>query len=248
MSAAGAAAAAALPAAAARILGDFVQACREAFGDRLRSVVLYGSAAEGRLRSTSDLNVIVVLRAFSQPEVDRLREPLRVAQAAARLAPMFLLEDEIPEAARAFAAKFADVLHRRRVVHGDDPFAGVVIPREAEIARLRQVLLNLALRLRALYALRSLREEQLVLVIADAAGPLRSCAALILELEDGASLPPKEALARLAASAGPESAEAVEGLSQAREERRLPPGAAGPTLFGLIDLAESMRARARALS
>jgi hypothetical protein len=174
LSAAGSAATADLPASAARALDDFVQACRESFGDRLRAVVLYGSGAEGRMRPTSDLNVMVVLRSFSQAEVDRLREPLRVAQAAARLAPMFLLEDEIPEAIQAFAAKFADMLHRRRVVHGDDPFTGVSIPREAEIGRLKQVLLNLALRLRALYALRSLREEQLALVVADAAGPLRS--------------------------------------------------------------------------
>jgi predicted nucleotidyltransferase len=248
VSAAGSPAVADLPPPAARALEDFVSSCREAFGDRLRAVVLYGSGAEGRLRPTSDLNVIVVLRAFSQPEVDRLREGLRLAQAAARLAPMFLLEDEIPEAVRAFAAKFADVLHRRRVVHGDDPFAGVTIPREVEIARLRQVLLNLVLRLRALYALRSLREEQLALVLADAAGPLRSCAALLLELEGQGTLPPKEALARLAEAAGREFAEAVARLSRAREERRLPPGAAGPALFRLIELAESMRSRARALS
>jgi hypothetical protein len=72
---------------------------------------------------------------------------------------MFLLATEVPAAMEAFAAKFADVLRRRRVLFGDDPFAGRTIPRAAEIARLRQVLLNLILRLRAAYVSDGDREE-----------------------------------------------------------------------------------------
>lgn len=132
-----------LPAPVERVLRDFVDAARDAFGPDLRSIVLYGSAAEGRLRRTSDVNVIVVLHAFDPARADRLREPLRVAQTAVRLAAMFLLESEIGAAAEAFAVKFADVLRRRRVLHGDDLFAHLAIGRPAEIARLRQVLHNL---------------------------------------------------------------------------------------------------------
>ena len=48
-----------------RVLGDFLRAAREAFGDDdLLSVVLYGSAAEGRMRATSDVNVVLVLARF----------------------------------------------------------------------------------------------------------------------------------------------------------------------------------------
>jgi predicted nucleotidyltransferase len=131
-----------LPAAAATVLTDFVAKARESLGADLRSVVLYGSAAEGRLRPTSDLNVIVVLDRFEAARLDPLREALRVGRAAARLAVMFLLAGEVPAAMEAFAAKFADVRRRRRVLFGEDPFTGLTIPRAAEIARLRQVLLN----------------------------------------------------------------------------------------------------------
>ena len=82
---------------------------------------------------------------------------------------MILLESEIPAAAEAFAEKFSDILRRRRVLHGSDPFAGVSISREAAIGRLRQVCLNMVLRLREQYALRSLREEQAARAVADAA-------------------------------------------------------------------------------
>lgn len=225
-----------------RVLRDFTETARHALGSDLRSIVLFGSAAEGRLRPTSDVNVILVLSSFVQAKVDLLRDSLRVAQAAIRLTPMFLLETEINAAATAFAQKFSDILRRRCIVYGPDPFVEVSVPRSATIARLKQVLLNLLLRLRELYVLRSLREEQLALVIADMAGPLRSCAATLLELQGQPTESPKEALAHVAASLStPEWQDTLTQLSEAREKQSLPPGVAGPTVFRLIDLAQRMR-------
>jgi predicted nucleotidyltransferase len=238
-----------LPLPVAQALADFVTASRDAFGDGLRAVVLYGSAAEGRLRATSDVNVILVLSSFGREDVDRLRGALQAAHAAVRLSPMFLLEGEIASAADAFAAKFSDVLRRRRVLFGHDPFAGLAVPRAAALARLKQSLLNLALRLRAAYALRSLREEQLARVVADAAGPLRANAATLLDLEGVRAPSPREALRTVAAASGEEELRrAMDRLSEARETGVLPPGEAAPTLFALIGLAERMRARAERLS
>ncbi len=168
-----------------RALTEFVGEARRAFDTDLRAVVLYGSGAEGKLRVTSDVNVLLVLSAFEQNKADQLREPLRLAQAAIRLRTMFLLEPELQPAIAAFAVKFADIIRRRRVLYGDDPFAGLSISRGDAIVRLKQTLLNLTLRLREAYIARSLREEQLVAMIADMAGPLRSCAAALLELEGG---------------------------------------------------------------
>src|SRR5262245_47883839 len=93
-----------------RSLTDLVAAAREALGDTLDSIVLYGSAAEGRLRPTSDVNVIVVLNRFDPARHDAFSDAVRLARAAIRLAPMFLLRDEIPHASAAFAVKFADIV------------------------------------------------------------------------------------------------------------------------------------------
>src|SRR5947199_4454233 len=46
-----------LPAPIAEILNSFLQSAKDAFGSDLISVVLFGSAAEGKLRATSDLNL-----------------------------------------------------------------------------------------------------------------------------------------------------------------------------------------------
>ena len=45
-----------------RVLQDFVRRVREAYGDRLVHVILYGSYARGDQRAHSDLDVLVVLR------------------------------------------------------------------------------------------------------------------------------------------------------------------------------------------
>jgi predicted nucleotidyltransferase len=238
----------ALPDTVDRVLADFVDTTRTALGPDLRSIVLYGSAAEGQLRKTSDVNVIVVLTAFDPARVDLLREPLRTAYAAIKLEAMFLLESEVPAAVEAFAVKFADILHRRRVLHGDDPFASIAPSRRAEITRLKQELLNLALRLRQKYLLRSLREEQAALVVAETAGPIRTCAEAILDLQGKPAPSPKEALARVAASLPGSGWDVVLGhISEARENRALPPGVAGPTILRLAELAQAMRSQVEAL-
>ena len=237
-----------LPPEVARALEAFVEAARTALGADLRSIVLFGSAAEGKLRATSDVNVIVVLAAFDEARAAALREPMRVAHATARLEAMFLLESELAAAAAAFGDKFADVLRRRRVLHGPDLFATLIVPRQAEIARLGQVLLNLMLRLREAFVLRGLREEQLALVLADAAGPLRSCAAALLELSGQPAPSPKEALERVGATLGLASwPELSADLSRAREQRALAPGRAGPALYRVIELAAALRARVAGL-
>jgi predicted nucleotidyltransferase len=242
------AAAVGLPDDVTRALDDFVAAAREAFGDHLEAVVLYGSAAEGALRATSDVNVIVVLRAFERAGADRLREAAAVAHAAIRLKAMFVLVEEIAAVGEAFAQKFDDVRRRRRVLWGADPFTGLAPSRAALRGRVNQVLLNLTLRLRAAYVERSLREEQLVRVVADAAAPLRTAAASLMELEGRVLLSPKAALHELAVPVLGAGAEVVLArVSEARETRTLPPDAAGETLLALIELARGLRARLSSL-
>lgn len=238
----------ALPAEVARALDEFVAAARDALGDQLLSVVLFGSAAEGRLRATSDVNVILVLARFDPVRVDALREPLRLAHALIGLEVMLLREDEIAAAGEAFAVKFADIEHRRRVLFGPDPFASLQVTREAMLRRVGQVLLNTKLRLRERYAMVSLREEQAARVVADAAAPLRAAAAALLRIEGRPQPTPRQALETLASELGPEWAPVLARVSEAREKTRLPPGEAGPLLLRLIELAAQLGERARSLA
>lgn len=234
-----------LPADVAQGLTTFVDAASAALGPDLVAIVLFGSAAEGRLRATSDVNVVVVATRFEPTRLDALREPLRLGRALIRLSVMLLLESEVEAAAEAFAVKFADIGARHRLLAGRDPFALLQPTRAAMLVRLKQVLLNFILRTRERYALVSLREEQLATVVADAAGPLRSAAALLLTLEGRAAPSPKQALETLAGEiGGARWADALASLSHAREQARLPAGTGAATTLGLIDLAQALRERA----
>ena len=233
-----------LPAQVGRSIDAFVEAAKAAFEADLVAVVIYGSAAEGRLRATSDVNMLLVVKRFGQAEADRLRGPLRLAHATVQMNAMFLLESEVAAAMEAFAVKFADLLARHRILYGSDPFANLNLPRNALIKRLKQVLLNLQLRLRERYVMLSLREEQLALLIADAAGPLRSSAASLLKLEGEPALAPKETLEKLVSKMNDAHlSAALQEVSVAREQRQLPPGKAAPALMGPIELALQLRDR-----
>jgi predicted nucleotidyltransferase len=238
-----------LPAQVKQVLEDFLQAARESFGQDLLSVVLYGSAAEGKLRATSDVNLVLVLSSFEPSKVDSLRAPLRVAHAAIQLSPMFLLREEIPAAARCFASKFADILRRRVILHGEDPFAGISIPREMQILELKQLLLNQILRLRASYVSSSLREEQLDLVIANAIGPLRSSAAALFELQGRPAPSSQNALELIGGELGFANwPQTLASLAAKQESRLTAAGDPARLFFQVLDLASRMHSRAEALS
>jgi len=234
-----------LPPAVRQLLLDFVAAAQRCLQDDLRSIVLFGSGAEARLRATSDVNLLLILARFAKDRVDALREPLRLANVAARVSVMFVLEAELPAAAEAFAVKFDDIGRRRCVLYGDDLIARLNVSRESKRVRLEQILMNLSMRLRHQYATQSLREEQLATVIAEAAGPLRSAAATLLELEGQAVASPRQALESVAAGLeGGDGAQILHAIGAARDSRRLPPGAAGPLMFRLMALTAELQRRA----
>ena len=234
-----------LPAPVAQVIGELVEGASASLGDTLRSIVLFGSAAENRLRPTSDVNVMLVVTRFDATRVDQLTAVLQRGHAAVRLAVMWLLEDEIRWASESFAVKFADIARRRRILFGTDPFTGLTISRHAAITRVRQVLLNLVMRLRASYARDGGHEERIALLLADAAGPLRASAAEILELQGRPAASVREALDVLAAEwSQARGAALIQSIRTARETRRLEPGTARAALIDAIDLVGHFSGRA----
>ncbi|MEG1051524.1 MAG: nucleotidyltransferase domain-containing protein, partial [Janthinobacterium sp.] len=77
-----------LPEEIQRHLDVFVAAAQNAFGADLAAAVLFGSAADGQVRATSDVNLLLLLKRFAPPAADALRGPLRLAHAAIDLQVM----------------------------------------------------------------------------------------------------------------------------------------------------------------
>jgi predicted nucleotidyltransferase len=238
----------ALPAAVRSWLSQVSQTLIDSLGEELESLILFGSAAEGLMRASSDVNLLIVLSRFDPERIDRASAVLQDAAAAVELHPMFLLASEVPLAAESFSVKFDDIAHRHVVLYGTDPFEILKIPRALLVKRLQQVLFNLTLRLRTLYAVGRAREESLAAVIADTAAPLRRSAYSILELRGGHPSSPKAALESLAAEIGGEWTHDLQSLSKAREDLHLDPGTAAKLILRLAELSESLRRQAASLS
>jgi predicted nucleotidyltransferase len=235
-----------LPAPVALVLQEFVTALRKAIGSQLDSVVLFGSAAEGRLRPASDINLLVLAKGLTLSQLDALRPTLHEGRAAVGLTVMFLESAELPQAMEAFAVKFSDIKARHRVLCGSSLLESLQITREAAVRRLRQVLLNLILRLRERYVVDGDHEERLARVLADATGPIRAGAATLIALTDGRVLAPKAALENL--FAGDEWAQCLLGLSAVHRDEHLPPGATRHLFGDTLRLLASLGAMANALS
>jgi predicted nucleotidyltransferase len=213
----------------------------DSLGSDLRSLIVFGSAAEGRMRASSDVNLLVLLRRFDAAKIDGARGLLHTAAAAIELHPMFLLEKEIQLAAESFAEKFDDMANRHYVIFGVDPFEALSIPRPVLVRRVRQILLNQTLRLRANYAAGPTNEEGLAGIIADSAAPLRRSANAIVEFRGGSADSPKAALQAVATELGDHWIENLGQISRARDSLRLEPGTALGVILRLAALAEAMQ-------
>ncbi len=237
-----------LPANIQQILSGFVASAQRAFGEDLLSAVLFGSAADGSLRRSSDVNLILVLRRYDPARAQKVRNDLATAEAAILLRVMFLVQEEIPAACEAFAQKFSDVLRRRVVLLGPDPFDGVSVPHAAQVRRLRQVLLNLLLRLRDVHAGQESGSRSAFNMLADSTGALRSSAVLLLVLEGHDAPKPKQALLNVAEQVAPgRFSAALRKLSQLRETATLSDADAHEVMIAMMELAAAMHLRAAAI-
>ena len=113
------------------LLRKLVDSLKSAAGDRLCSVVLYGSAARGdHDRATSDWNLIVILRDLSPASLDAVAPPLLRWSRRGQPMPRFFSPETIAESADVFPIEFLDLARHRIVVHGEDPFEDVPVNRD----------------------------------------------------------------------------------------------------------------------
>lgn len=128
---------------------ELVSQLTKVYGAKLRTVVLYGSAAAGeRIAKRSDYNILVIVDELT---MDHLRAESAVARAWAEAGnppPMTLTIDEWRGSADIFPMEYADILERHRVLHGTPPFDGITVDREHLRLQLEYEAMGKLLRLR----------------------------------------------------------------------------------------------------
>jgi predicted nucleotidyltransferase len=109
-------------------LDGLVERLKEAFGDRIVSVVLYGSAAAGDWQErASDLNILCVLSSISVTEIKSAAPVFQWWGKQGNTPPVLLTEDEVRHSTDCFPIEFHDILERRRLLMGRDIVADLQI-------------------------------------------------------------------------------------------------------------------------
>jgi hypothetical protein len=109
-------------------LDELVTQLRTAYGERLASVVLYGSAAGGdHIPNRSDYNVLVLLDTIDAARMSAASAVARAWREAGNPPPMTMTVEEWRRSSDIFPMEYADILERNRVLHGSAPFDGITV-------------------------------------------------------------------------------------------------------------------------
>ena len=111
-----------------KLLSELVAKLQHALGDRLISVVLYGSAAAGDHHADfSDLNVLCVLDALGTRELAAAEDIFRWWREQGSPSPLLLTQTELASSTDCFAIEFHDIQRQHRILHGADLISKLAI-------------------------------------------------------------------------------------------------------------------------
>ena len=132
-----------------RILNQLLERLQKAHGERLVSVVLYGSAAAGDHHSRfSDLNILCVLSDITPRELADSEPVFRWWREAGNPSPLLLSRQEFETCTDSFAIEFHDIKSRYRILYGDDIVAPLALDDSFYRAQVEHELRAKLLRLR----------------------------------------------------------------------------------------------------
>jgi predicted nucleotidyltransferase len=130
-------------------LQELVDRLKHAQQERLRSVVLYGSAAAGEHNEHfSDLNVLCVLTQVTPAELAASEPIFKWWREQGNPSPLLLSEDELRTSTDCFPVEFHDMQERHRILFGPDLIENLVIERTFYRAQVEMELRAKLLRLR----------------------------------------------------------------------------------------------------
>src|ERR1051326_9209028 len=110
------------------VLNQLLEKLTKALGDRLVSVVLYGSAVTGdHHENFSDLNVLCVLQQVTARELADAEPVFRWWREKKNPAPLLLSEHEVQTSTDCFAIEFHDIKNQHRILQGKDVISNLVV-------------------------------------------------------------------------------------------------------------------------
>jgi len=179
---------------------EFLSRMRQAAGENLQSVILYGSAADGEFHPEhSNINLLCVLRETSFPALKTIAPAVEWWTRQKHHIPLLLTREELERSADVFSIELLDMQQRHRVLYGEDVLQGLVIPMRFHRAQLEYELREKTILLRERLLLASDNKNRLWEVLL---GSLSTFATLfrhaLVAMGDAAPMAKRESVQALA--------------------------------------------------
>ena len=102
-------------------IDEFVSRMKQAAGQNLQSIVLYGSAATGEFQTDfSNLNLLCILRETSFSKLSAIAPVVEWWRRQKNPAPLIMTQEELEHSTDVFSIEFLDMQHHHRVLFGDE--------------------------------------------------------------------------------------------------------------------------------
>ena len=150
------------------LLQQFVTLARNAVGDNLESIVLYGSTVRGDAQAPySDLNLLCVVRRTTRAELEKMASLVHWwSQGQGQRSPLIFTADELRRSADVFAIELLDMQRAHRVLHGAEIIASIPVPMNLHRVQVEHELRTLIQKLRQHYLHGPAEEASLRTVLA----------------------------------------------------------------------------------
>jgi hypothetical protein len=132
-----------------KVVQELVEKLQKGYGDRLVSVVLYGSgAASDRQEQYSDYNILCVLNRVTTRELNDSEPIFRWWRHLGNPSPLLLSEEEVASSTDCFAIEFRDIQRQHQLLAGRDIFSTLALDARYYRAQVEHDLRAKLLRLR----------------------------------------------------------------------------------------------------
>jgi len=158
---------------------------RDAHGDNLAAIVLYGSAAtRDHTTPRSDHNLLIALERITPDDLRAAHDALREWHKLGQPTPVYFTVAELQDAADVFPIEFLQMEKARKILFGRDPFEFVQIS-QANLRHQTEYELRTGLiRLRRLYIPASASAKQLANLMSDSLASFAALFRAILTLKN----------------------------------------------------------------
>lgn len=132
----------------------FSDQLKDALGDQLKMIALYGSLARGDYKpETSNINILVISVSLNLDLIKRISPLVQKAKRDFRIFSLFLRDTEIRRLSELFPVKFFEIQKYHEIIFGEDLIKDIKLEWKFLKQRVRQELMNIQMRLRKSFLL-----------------------------------------------------------------------------------------------